>query len=142
MDRATHSPPNPGTLVAASAVILLTLFLGAFVVAAGTSLTTCGGDGGSPYAAPASPRGQYCDSGLPAFGVGGGLVLAVIGCAVAAKRRRWWPLLASVITAAILITSPLTLGSALSKECADEPPSMTADEFSRYLERRPECGHY
>jgi hypothetical protein len=128
--------------VTAPASACLVLFLGAFVVAAGTSLTICGGDGGSPYAAPASPRGQYCDSGLPAISVGGGLVLAVIGCVVAATRQRWWLLLASAITAALLIASPVTLGTALSKECADESSSMTAAEFSRYLERRPECGHY
>jgi hypothetical protein len=27
-----------------------------------TSLGPCGGDGGSPYAAPASPAGRYCDA--------------------------------------------------------------------------------
>jgi hypothetical protein len=142
MDPATNSTPNRTALIGASAAILLALFLGAFFSGAVTGISTCGGDGGSPYAAPASPRGQYCDSHMAAISIVGGLVLGVIGCTVATSRRRWWPLIASAITAALLIASPLVLGSALSKECADEPPSMTADEFSRYLERRPECGHY
>ena len=83
-----------------------------------------------------------CDAELSAISIGAGLVIAIIGSIVAAMRRRWWPLVGSAIAAAVLIGSPLALGSALSKECADEPPSMTAEEFSRYLEKRPECAHY
>ena len=129
-------------VLAASAAIVVALFLGAFVVGANTTFVACGGDGGSPYAAPASPRGEYCDAELSAISIGAGLVIAIIGSIVAAMRRRWWPLVGSAIAAAVLIGSPLALGSALSKECADEPPSMTAEEFSRYLEKRPECAHY
>jgi hypothetical protein len=34
----------------------------AFVAFGLTSLLPCGGDGGSPYAAPASPAGRYCNA--------------------------------------------------------------------------------
>jgi hypothetical protein len=126
----------------AGAIILLALVGGAFVVAAGTAMVTCGGDGGSPYAAPASPRGQYCDAHLPLISILGGLALALAGSIVAFRRRLWWPLVASAIAGALLIASPLMLGAALSKGCGDKRESMTADEFDRYLHERPECAHY
>jgi hypothetical protein len=125
-----------------AAMILLALLAGAVVVGVGTTMVTCGGDGGSPYAAPASPRGQYCDAGLPLISILGGLALALLGCIVACRRRRWGPLVASAIAGTLLIASPLMFGSALSKECGDKPESMTADQFERYLEERPECAHY
>ena len=129
-------------MIFAGAAMVAVLFLVALFAASETTLVTCGGDGGSPYAAPASPQGKYCDTALPAVSIGVGLVLAIIGSILAAMRGRWWPLVASGVTAAALILSPPVLGELLSDKCADEPSSMTAKQFDRYFERRPECGHY
>ena len=67
--RALSSMRSREVLLFASAVIFVALLLGAFASAAQTDLVTCGGDGGSPFAAPASPRGKYCDSGLPTISI-------------------------------------------------------------------------
>jgi hypothetical protein len=134
--------PTRATVVAVSAVIFLVLLLTASYFMSYTDLVTCGGDGGSPYAAPASPRGQYCDAGIPRISIGGGLLLAVAGSAVAARRRRWWPVIVCGFAAAALIASPATFGVRLSGECADEPQSPIGDELYRYMSAKPECSHY
>jgi hypothetical protein len=52
---------RPGLAVAWTLVVLAWC-AAAFVALGVTSLVPCGGDGGSPYAAPASPAGRYCTS--------------------------------------------------------------------------------
>ena len=49
-------------LAAAWTAFVVLWVAAAFVVLGVTALGPCGGDGGSPYAAPASPAGRYCDS--------------------------------------------------------------------------------
>ena len=130
------------TVVAVSAVLFLILLVNASYFMSYTELVTCGGDGGSPFAAPASPRGQYCDAGVPRISIVGGLLLAAAASAVAAVRRRWWPLLVGGFIAALLVASPAVLGVRLSRECADEPQAPVGDEITRYMLANPECSHY
>lgn len=49
-------------LAALWVVVVLAWSASAFVGLAATMLGPCGGDGGQPYAAPASPAGRYCTS--------------------------------------------------------------------------------
>jgi hypothetical protein len=42
------------------AVVVVAWCVAAFVAFGLTMLVPCGGDGGQPYAAPASPAGEYC----------------------------------------------------------------------------------
>jgi hypothetical protein len=124
------------------AVTFVALLVAAFSSAAYTDLVTCGGDGGSPFAAPASPRGRYCDSGLPMMSIVGGPLLAVVGSFIAAWRGRWWPLLGCGVIAAVLVISPAVFAVRLSGMCANEPRSPHGDQLDRYYERQPDCLHY
>jgi hypothetical protein len=57
----THRRRRP--LLALAWIAVVIAWSASAVVAFGlTSLVPCGGDGGSPYAAPASPAGRYCTS--------------------------------------------------------------------------------
>src|SRR5918997_1254788 len=49
-------------LAAAWAAFMLVWLASAFVVLGLTAVVPCGGDGGQPYAAPASPAGRYCEA--------------------------------------------------------------------------------
>jgi hypothetical protein len=115
---------------------------GAWLVWVILTLGDCGGDGGSPYAAPASPRGRYCESGGPELSLIVGAVLPVAGAVLAAVRRRWLPLVVAAVAGVALVVSPVVIASALPRECADEPDSMTGAELLRYHQERPQCGHY
>lgn len=126
-------------VVLVTVLVLVGLCAVAFYVAAATGIGICGGDGGSRYAAPASPRGKYCESGLPWISLLVGLALPVAGGVVAAVHRRWLALVVCAVVGTVLVLSPLVVGSALSKECADAPKT---GPYDRYLEERPECAHY
>ncbi len=48
-------------LAVAWAAFMIVWLASTFLVLGVTALGPCGGDGGSPYAAPASPAGRYCE---------------------------------------------------------------------------------
>ena len=142
--RAVQSPSGAGHLrrsrvILATVLVLIGLCAVACYVAAATGIGICGGDGGSPYAAPASPRGKYCESGLPWISLLVGLALPVAGGVAVAVRHRWLPLVMCAVVGTVLVLSPLVVGSALSKECADAPKT---GPYDRDREERPECAHY
>ena len=55
-------PRHRAVLAAAWAGVVLAWCASGFVAFGLTMLAPCGGDGGQPYAAPASPAGRYCTS--------------------------------------------------------------------------------
>jgi hypothetical protein len=59
MERVTTLRRRP-VLVLAWTFVVVAWCVAAVVAVGLTSLLPCGGDGGSPYAAPASPAGEYC----------------------------------------------------------------------------------
>jgi hypothetical protein len=144
-DETTTPPPQRapiGAVVVTGVLLAVALFAGALVVWLSLTVGDCGGDGGSPYAAPASPRGRYCESGGPELSLVVGAALPVIGAVLAAVRGRWLPLVVAAVAAVVLLVSPLVIASALPRECADEPDSMTGPQLLRYLREHPRCGHY
>jgi hypothetical protein len=88
----------------------------------------CGGDGGSPYAALASPRGEYCELttdspvGTTAatlaftFPVWGTMTLGII----AIVRRRFRPLLIGVAVSALALAAVLGPMAVLDRHCTAE----------------------
>lgn len=131
-----------GVLAAAWVAFVATWVVTAFVSLGATFLGPCGGDGGSPYAAPASPAGRYCtaidryfDSGEPGE-VTTALVylwpvmaLAAIGAwGVWARRSRL--LLAIAVLAFAILAVHLSLAFTLRDRCSPDDPSI------------PGCAHY
>lgn len=87
----------------------------------------CDGDGGSPYAAPLSPRGQACNglgpllTGLSCLAA---VAVTIAGGAWGGRLRRVrWTILGAVAGLALAGT-PLGVMSALSPNCSD--PSSSA----------------
>ena len=104
-------------------------------------MVTCGGDGGSPYAAPASPRGKLCETGLivpalllvaPGLAAGGGLM--------AWRRGQSRPLAVGATAGTVVLLLGVLVPALLSKDCSGRPESMTAEEFQEY--QQTDCGHY
>ena len=124
--------------VAAVALLLAAMLFSAAVMGG----VTCSGDGGSPYAAPDSPRGRFCEAGGASIPLWGPLIALLVGGGLALSRGRRSLLTAAFVAAFALALSPYFLANALSKDCADFPHSATSDELLRYLEKKPDCGHY
>lgn len=115
---------------------------GALFTLALTGLGPCGGDGGSPYAAPASPAGRYCDTVDSYFTSGepGALTtalvylwpIAVLLClGIVGVWRRSRPLLVAVgAFATTMLVAHALLAYNLPDRCRPDDPS------------RPGCGHY
>ncbi|HEX6713256.1 MAG TPA: hypothetical protein VF066_07720 [Thermoleophilaceae bacterium] len=107
---ADRQARNDVLQVLADIAILIWVWIGTGLVGFGP----CGGDGGLPYAAPASPRGQACS-------LTGGVVLWVPITLLAlswlpflsARPRVWITIAAALVPLAIIVL----LGS-LSPDCA------------------------
>jgi hypothetical protein len=93
------------------------------------NLETCGGDGGLPYAAPASPRGEFCSYGGQFAPMLAPLVALVVGSAVANAFRRRSYLVITLLLALFLAIAPHLLANRLSKECAGDPAVPDDQEF-------------
>jgi hypothetical protein len=130
-------------VLAAAWVGFLFAWVGVVVLALGiTGLGPCGGDGGSPYAAPASPAGRYCtawdryfDSGEPGE-LTTALVwlwpvaaLAAIGC-IGVWKRRTRVLVAVAVVVLLLPLIHVALAFSLNNRCSPDDPTM------------PGCHHY
>jgi hypothetical protein len=131
-------------LVAAVAVCAVVVSLVGGALGWATSEVACSGDGGQPYAAPASAYGRYCDAQgyslafvLPALPV-------LLGGALVARRRRWVFLAVGVVIAAALATSPLLAAWALPDKCGEEAshPAWRSADPGDPEQLRPECQHY
>ncbi len=127
------------SLLGALVVLALDL-LSFYVVAVG-----CSGDGGTPYAAPASPRGRFCAHWetlewlhvlLPSLVVFGGILAARV--LDKPRRRRIAFRVALVVALGVIVGVPL-LSASLDPRCerdtGREPPPLD-------LRERPECVHY
>ena len=126
-------------LWAAFVVVWMT---GALFTLALTGLGPCGGDGGSPYAAPASLAGRYCDTVNSYFTAGdpGALTtalvylwpIALLICVgvfgVWQRSRRVLIGLAAVATALLVVHAGLAYN--LPDRCRPDDPN------------RPGCRHY
>jgi hypothetical protein len=87
----------------------------------------CGGDGGSPYAALASPRGEYCeltrDSAIaPLFMVLFLAPLAVtpLAAVIAAVKARFMPLMIGIAIAVVALGAVLAPMMVLESHCTPE----------------------
>jgi hypothetical protein len=93
----------------------------------------CDGDGGSPYAAPVSPRGAACNGlgpPLTLLACLAAVAAAIVGSAWGAHLRRVrWTFLGAVV-GLVLAGAPLGIMSALSPNCAD--PNSTATGCESY----------
>jgi hypothetical protein len=129
-------------IAAAWAAFLLVWVAAAIVVLGVTGLGPCGGDGGQPYAAPASPAGRYCetmdayfDSGEPgevttAFVYLWPVVaLAAVG-AWGVRKRRGRLLAAIAVLAFAVLAVHLVFAFTLRDRCVPDDPSI------------PGCAHY
>jgi hypothetical protein len=97
----------------AGLLVLFVSFAGMQVM----GLVSCGGDGGSPYAAPASPRGKFCDAAesVPLWGP---MTAFLLGLWAAGRARRIVYVIVGVVVAVGLAVGPPLVAGLLSKECA------------------------
>lgn len=94
--------------------------LAAFLVAGMANwlagLVACGGDGGSPYAAPGSPRAHFCDHAFGPLAIASLFLapgVATLGSMLLLRRRRWlWFALTALLGLAIAV-APLLIGDSL-----------------------------
>ena len=136
-------PPSSRSLLAIVwTAFVLVWAMAALIAASLTQVIACGGDGGSPYAAPASPAGRYCNAVDYYFTSGGPgemtttlvyiwplLVLAAVGAYGVWKR--WKRLLVAVAAASsLLLVLHVTLAFSLPDRCAPDDPA------------RDGCQHY
>jgi len=113
------APPSPsaaprwllGLVLAAAAVV----FGAGWVVLGAFSIVACSGDGGEPFAAPASTLGELCharDHGWALAPYLGGMLVAptaLVALGVLALVRRDWRLLVAGAAASILLLLAVTL---------------------------------
>src|SRR5688500_10564046 len=57
-----RQPPSRSLLAIVWTAFVLVWGMAALLALTLTEVIACGGDGGSPYAAPASPAGRYCNA--------------------------------------------------------------------------------
>ena len=81
-----RQPPSRSLLAIVWTAFVLVWGMAALLALTLTEVIACGGDGGSPYAAPASPAGRYCNAADDYFSSGepGELTTALV---------YFWPLL-------------------------------------------------
>ena len=140
-----QSAPRRRWLVLGTALALVLALVVTYISLAFTLLGPCGGDGGSPYAAPASPAGRYCESPLPPASVIVGVLVAVGGSIAAMVRRRWRPHTLFTVAGLALVLSPPVLGSLLPDRCGDDPTSEESvypPDSDEYYREKPDCAHY
>ena len=109
----------------------------AFVALGATSLVPCGGDGGQPYAAPASPAGRYCtsverffESGEPGELTSASVFLApvllLLGLgAIGVWRRSGRALLVIGALAFSAVVLHVALAFSLANRCSPDNPSIS-----------------
>ena len=114
----------------------------AFLVLGLTGVVACGGDGGSPYAAPASPAGRYCETVEAYFNSGepGEFTTAVVYLwpvvalaglgAWGVWKRRAGMLIGIAVLAVAVLALHLMLSFTLRDRCVPDDPSV------------PGCAHY
>lgn len=118
LDQERTGTQRWGGVIAGTMVVIALLAIPALAL---QELGPCGGDGGEPYAAPGSPRGKLCESGLlPPL-----LLLVAPGSVLllglmAAKREDARLLKAGVATAVTLFLVGTSLPFALSEECSGD----------------------
>jgi hypothetical protein len=98
-----------------------------------TGMGWCGGDGGSPYAAPASPRGEYCaaiDDGGTLFFVAVAVFFALLVVGLFLVRTHPRIVVALATVAIGLLAAHIVTVSALSPRCTPDDPGL------------PGCAHY
>ena len=140
MQRA--ATPRRSTLALLWAAFVAVWITGALFTLTLTGLGPCGGDGGSPYAAPASPAGHYCDSVESYFTSGKPSVvttalvylwpIAVLVClgAVGVWRRSGRALIGIAVLATALLVVHAGLAYNLPDRCTPDDPN------------HPGCRHY
>jgi hypothetical protein len=109
--------------IAVVAGVILTLVGGslAFIV---IGMGPCGGDGGSPYAAPDSPRGRLCHEGIGWIALLGPFVAFVAGAVVAALRRSSAALVAGLVASVAVLVGPIVVVEALPNTCKGDDPRI------------------
>ena len=137
-----RQPSSRSLLAIIWTAFVLVWAMAALISVSLTQVLACGGDGGSPYAAPASPAGRYCDAAEDYFTSGGVgrpttalvyvwplLVLAAIGAYGVWKR--WRRLLVVVaVASSLLLVVHVTIAFSLPNRCAPDDPAL------------PGCQHY
>ena len=137
-----RQPSSRSLLAIIWTAFVLVWTMAALIAVSLTQVLACGGDGGSPYAAPASPAGRYCDAAEDYFTSGGAgrpttalvyvwplLVLAAIGAY--GVWRRWRRLLVVVaVASSLLLVVHVMLAFSLPNRCAPDDPAL------------PGCQHY
>jgi hypothetical protein len=117
-------------------VLFSVLWTFAFLCATFVGAMACDGDGGEPYAAPASPLGRYCAAADAVYGgniflfwtLGPVLVLAVGIVALAFGRRRVVVAVGIAVAALIVVHAGLSLG--LPSTCSPDDETVAG------------CSHY
>ena len=132
------------TLVAAVSVCAVLVVLVGASLSWLTVAVACSGDGGQPYAAPASNFGRYCGAHGYLIAFGFPVIPVLVGGALVVRRGRWWFLAAGVVIAATLAASPLLAAWALPDTCADEAtrPGWRSAGPGDAQQLRSECQHY
>jgi hypothetical protein len=94
------------------------------------------------YAAPASPRGRFCESGATSLTLWGPPLVLHIGVPAAVSRRSRAVLVVAFGLAFTVAFAPFVVASGLSKECDDAPSDASYWEEDEFLREHPECAHY
>jgi hypothetical protein len=135
-------PTRRCTLALSWAAFVVVWIVAALFALTFTGLGPCGGDGGSPYAAPASPAGRYCDaadsyfeSGEPGELTTALVYLSPVGAlialgAIGVGRRSRSLLLAGAALATAILVVHVGLAFSLRGRCVPD------------AESRPGCQHY
>jgi hypothetical protein len=102
-------------------LLLAAIGFASFCVYLIVGLGVCGGDGGSPYSAPASVAGHFCGGPLAALWVFWMLVpaVAVVAGTIAAIVRGAWRPLGITAVAAVAALALGAIPLALPQNCAD-----------------------
>jgi hypothetical protein len=105
-----------------------------------TTVGECGGDGGSPFAAPASPQGKFCRT----FESLGLLYVAFVP-ALMALATRWSrrtrsssPFFVASCLAVLAVLAPHLVSAVLADTCPGGNGSAPVEQFPD----RPDCWHY
>lgn len=86
------------------------------MVWAAADMTTCGGDGGSPYAAAGSSRAAYCDGAYGALSIAAVLAapaLAAAGGLLLWRRGNWRAFWLITVVAGLVACVPAIVGESL-----------------------------
>jgi hypothetical protein len=140
MNNPAQGAPSRRRVVIATVIAVVAL-TGVVLLSMIIWLAGCGGDGGSPYAAPASPRGEYCELTtespvgrvlamllftFPVYG------MAALGI-VSVVTRSFKPLLIGIAVSALLLAGVLSPMLVLDRHCsADQRASLPSHQCETY----------